>query len=64
MTTVTPERVHTRLELEGMTCASCAARIEKGLNGLDGVAATVNYAALPSALAEKALAQLDLLQIG
>ena len=37
------ERV--RLDLEGMTCASCAARIEKRLNGLDGVEATVNYAA-------------------
>jgi P-type Cu+ transporter len=33
-----------RLELEGMTCASCAARIEKKLNGLDGVEATVNFA--------------------
>ena len=28
----------------GMTCASCAARIEKRLNRLDGVTATVNYA--------------------
>src|SRR4051812_46722044 len=27
-----------------MTCASCAARIERGLNGLDGVEATVNLA--------------------
>ncbi|MGH3819163.1 MAG: cation transporter, partial [Pseudonocardiaceae bacterium] len=27
-----------------MTCASCAARIEKKLNRLDGVSATVNYA--------------------
>ena len=26
-----------------MTCASCAARIERGLNRLDGVEATVNY---------------------
>ncbi|OBH62845.1 cation-translocating P-type ATPase [Mycobacterium sp. E2479] len=36
----------TRIELAitGMTCASCAARIEKKLNKLDGVAATVNYA--------------------
>ena len=36
----------TRVELEigGMTCASCAARIEKRLNRLDGVTATVNYA--------------------
>ncbi len=33
-----------RLDLDGMTCASCAARIEKTLNKLDGVAATVNYA--------------------
>jgi P-type Cu+ transporter len=33
-----------RLELEGMTCASCAARIEKKLNKLDGVEATVNFA--------------------
>jgi Cu+-exporting ATPase len=32
------------LELEGMTCASCAARIEKKLNRLDGVEATVNFA--------------------
>src|SRR5229473_1109713 len=32
------------LELDGMTCASCAARIEKKLNRLDGVAATVNFA--------------------
>jgi Cu+-exporting ATPase len=40
--TATPERI--RLEIEGMTCASCAARIEKKLNKLDGVDATVNYA--------------------
>jgi len=32
------------LALEGMTCASCATRIEKRLNGLDGVRAVVNYA--------------------
>ena len=34
----------TDLRLTGMTCASCAAKIEGGLNGLDGVAATVNFA--------------------
>jgi Cu+-exporting ATPase len=32
------------LTIGGMTCASCAARIEKKLNRLDGVTATVNYA--------------------
>lgn len=32
------------LEVGGMTCASCAARIEKKLNKLDGVEASVNYA--------------------
>ncbi|GAA2034372.1 heavy metal translocating P-type ATPase [Agromyces tropicus] len=31
------------LEIGGMTCASCAMRVEKRLNRLDGVAATVNY---------------------
>ena len=35
-----------RLELQigGMTCAACAARVEKKLNKLDGVDANVNYA--------------------
>lgn len=32
------------LTIGGMTCASCAARIEKKLNRLDGVTATVNFA--------------------
>ncbi len=32
------------LEIGGMTCASCANRIERKLNKLDDVAATVNYA--------------------
>jgi Cu+-exporting ATPase len=32
------------LELRGMSCASCAARIERALNDLDGVDATVNFA--------------------
>ncbi len=44
---VTPTPVaQTTIELDvtGMTCASCAARIEKRLNRLDGVEATVNYA--------------------
>ncbi|MET9517579.1 heavy metal translocating P-type ATPase [Streptomyces sp. NPDC002994] len=32
------------LSIGGMTCASCAARVEKKLNRMDGVYATVNYA--------------------
>jgi P-type Cu+ transporter len=35
---------HLELPISGMTCASCANRIERRLNGLHGVAATVNYA--------------------
>jgi P-type Cu+ transporter len=33
-----------RLDLDGMTCASCASRIERKLNRIDGVDATVNFA--------------------
>ena len=33
-----------QLDIGGMTCTSCAARIEKKLNGMPGVHATVNYA--------------------
>ncbi len=32
------------LSISGMTCASCAAHVEKRLNGIDGVTATVNFA--------------------
>ena len=32
------------LRIDGMTCASCAMRVEKQLNSLDGVTATVNFA--------------------
>ncbi|KIE28253.1 carbonate dehydratase [Streptomyces sp. MUSC 125] len=34
----------TELLIGGMTCASCAARVEKKLNRMDGVSATVNFA--------------------
>lgn len=46
MSTTAPPGVTAGIELEisGMTCASCAMRIEKKLNTLDGVVATVNYA--------------------
>jgi P-type Cu+ transporter len=32
------------LPIEGMTCSSCANRVEKRLNRIDGVEATVNFA--------------------
>ncbi|NEA98637.1 heavy metal translocating P-type ATPase [Streptomyces sp. SID13726] len=40
----TTAAVGTELAIGGMTCASCAARIEKKLNRMEGVTATVNYA--------------------
>ena len=43
-TTTTPTPTTVELSLGGMTCASCAARIEKRLNKLDGVDASVNFA--------------------
>ena len=44
--TTTESRPQDRVELAigGMTCASCANRIERKLNKLDGVTASVNYA--------------------
>ncbi|MFV0135905.1 heavy metal translocating P-type ATPase [Streptomyces sp. HMX87] len=39
-----PGRAEVELRIGGMTCASCAARVEKKLNRMDGVTATVNYA--------------------
>jgi Cu+-exporting ATPase len=46
-------REHVDLPIAGMTCASCANRIERRLNKLDGVTATVNYAT------EKASVEFD-----
>ena len=40
----TETMVEAELVVGGMTCGSCAARIERRLNRLDGVVATVNYA--------------------
>jgi P-type Cu+ transporter len=42
--TTNPTSTTVALDIGGMTCASCAARITKRLNKLDGVEATVNYA--------------------
>ncbi|MBW0272576.1 carbonate dehydratase [Nocardia sp. MH4] len=44
MGTTTQPSTRIELTIGGMTCASCANRIEKKLNKLDGVTATVNYA--------------------
>ncbi|TXS29801.1 cadmium-translocating P-type ATPase [Streptomyces sp. ms191] len=44
MTSSTTSVLTTELTIGGMTCASCAARVEKKLNRMDGVTATVNYA--------------------
>ena len=55
MSAVTTKRLD--LPIEGMTCASCAARIERGLNELDGVTAAVNYAT------EKAAVEYDPAQV-
>jgi P-type Cu+ transporter len=49
--TETAQRIE--IPIEGMTCASCAARIERKLNKLDGVTASVNYAT------EKAVVDYD-----
>jgi Cu+-exporting ATPase len=46
------------LALDGMTCTSCAARIERKLNRLDGVSASVNYAT------EKATVSYDPAKVG
>jgi Cu+-exporting ATPase len=44
MATSTHPHERVRLDIDGMTCATCATRIERKLNRLDGVEATVNYA--------------------
>ncbi|MEU6546035.1 heavy metal translocating P-type ATPase [Streptomyces sp. NPDC046859] len=43
-TTATGRTSDVELVIGGMTCASCAARVEKKLNRMEGVSATVNYA--------------------
>ena len=49
---------HVDLAVTGMTCSSCAARIEQRLNRLDGVTATVNFAI------EKAAVDYDPARVG
>ncbi|MGQ0616703.1 MAG: heavy metal translocating P-type ATPase [Acidimicrobiia bacterium] len=47
------------LDITGMTCASCAARVEKRLNRLDGVTATVNFATEKASVAVPAAMSVD-----
>jgi len=52
------------LEIEGMTCASCAARIEKKLNKVPGVTASVNYATEKAkALVQPGITAAELIEI-
>ncbi len=44
MSAATDPARHVELPITGMTCASCANRVERRLNRLDGVSASVNYA--------------------
>jgi len=55
---VSATRDHIELPITGMTCASCANRVERGLNRLDGVTASVNYAT------EKASVEFDGAAVG
>src|SRR3954468_13352245 len=60
-TPVSAERREATLDIEGMTCASCVARVEKRLQSVDGVSAAVNLAtesarvSFPSEVAEARL---------
>lgn len=44
MSESTLELQHVDIGVTGMTCTSCSSRVERKLNKLDGVTATVNFA--------------------
>ena len=55
--------VQTQLAIGGMTCASCAARVEKKLNRMAGVTATVNYATENATVThDRSISPADLIQ--
>jgi Cu+-exporting ATPase len=59
-TAAAERRERAELALEGMTCAACATRIERALNRIEGVEASVNYATERAAVAyDPARARLD-----
>ncbi|MGA4506456.1 heavy metal translocating P-type ATPase [Propionibacteriaceae bacterium G1746] len=66
-TRIAPERDlrnSIELDIQGMTCASCAARIEKKLNKVEGVQASVNYATEKAhILAPEAMGADDLIKV-
>ena len=49
------------LDIGGMTCASCATRIERKLNRIDGVTASVNYATEKARVQADGIATADLI---
>ncbi len=55
----TPQEID--LSVQGMTCAACAARVEKTLNAIDGVHATVNFATERATLTAPASVPVGLL---
>ena len=64
--TAAPATEALELDVSGMTCAACAGRVERALNKLDGVTATVNYATeravitgLPLTEAPRAIQQVE-----
>ena len=64
MSTVTDTRTCVTLDIQGMTCASCAARIEKKLTKVAGVSATMNYATNKAlVLAPAEISAEDLVQV-
>ncbi|PZH14279.1 heavy metal translocating P-type ATPase [Streptomyces sp. NTH33] len=54
-----PDLAEVELLIGGMTCASCAARVEKKLNRMDGVTATVNFATEKAKVAYPAGVSVD-----
>ncbi|MHA7653705.1 heavy metal translocating P-type ATPase [Mycobacterium sp. ML4] len=59
MNSATETARHLELRIGGMTCASCAARIEKKLNNIDGVSASVNYATEKASVAYLGTVSVD-----